>query len=73
MLKSSIFREQSAELNGLLPQLVMPTILGIKPETPKRRFSAIIFHATDREDKTIPGFIRIGGSTRGLFVVGSLF
>jgi hypothetical protein len=60
MLKSSIFREQSAELNGLLPQLVMPTILGIKPAAVKRRFSAIIFHATDREDKSIPGFIRIG-------------
>lgn len=60
MLKSSIFREQSAELNGMLPQLVMPTILGIKPTAPKRRFSAIIFHATDREDKSIPGFIRIG-------------
>ncbi len=60
MLKSSIFREQSAELNGLLPQLVMPSILGIKPTDAKRRFSAIIFHATDRVDKSIPGFVRIG-------------
>lgn len=59
MLRSSIFREQSAALNGLLPQLVMPTILGID-EAPERKFSAIIFHATDRDDDKVPGFIRIG-------------
>ncbi len=60
MLKSSIFREQNAALNGMLPQLVMPSILGLEKEQPKRQFSAIIFHATDRYDVSAPGFVRIG-------------
>jgi hypothetical protein len=60
MLTSSIFREQSAALNGLLDQLTMPAILGGPDQRPHSKFSAIIFHATDRQDKSTPGFIRIG-------------
>lgn len=60
MLKSSIFRAQSAALNGMLPQLVMPSILGIENNQPKPKFSAIIFHATDVADLSTPGFIKIG-------------
>jgi len=61
MLRSSIFRKQDASLNLMLEQRVMEPILGIvKAPGMTPCFNGIIFHATDREDTSSPGFIRIG-------------
>ena len=60
MLKGSSFREQNAQLNYMLPQLVMPSIIGQEKKPSTSQFSAIIFHATDQGDSKTPGFIRIG-------------
>lgn len=60
MLKSSIFREQNAALNSMLPQLELFALVDEKKKKSPTQFSAIIFHGTDLEDRSTPGFIRIG-------------
>jgi hypothetical protein len=62
MLKESEFRKQNAKLNEMLPQL---EILGIVDQfkdsaSLSASFNAIIFHSKDRDDISIPGYIKIG-------------
>jgi hypothetical protein len=60
MLKESIFRKQNAAVNQMLPQMEWAEVVGESFADSESPFSAIIYHATDWEDKQVPAFVRIG-------------
>ncbi len=62
MLRSSHFRRQNAELNALLAQFQFDKG-GFEVFNPKDNgglLNAVIYHATDREDSSQVGYLRLG-------------